>query len=168
MKKNQGFTVIELLVVLALMGIVLTMTITIGRSAMQKSSFNGAVNKFVSDFSYAKQLALRENRYVMLDFDPNGKLYTIKKQATIGDTDTDNWDIVKQEEPMSDKDFFDGSSSQDFAVNSVGEVFTCPLAANPQPTQISLSFFVKNRVNGTVDYQKNVIIYAYGGIKIAK
>ena len=163
MKKKRGLSLIELLVVVFFLSIVLTMAITIGRSVTQKSYFSGGVNKFVSDFAYAKQVAARENRLVTVNFNSNGRSYDIRRQNRIGDLT--QWTGIKSTEAMDGKVFFDAGTVQDFAVNSMGEVFQYPLAADPQPVQLSLGFFIRNQSGGT-DYQANVIIFGYGGIKV--
>jgi len=163
MHKKRGLSLIELLVVIFFMSIVLTMTISLGRNVTQKSYFSEALNTFVADFAYAKQMAARENRFILIDFDADGRSYNLMRQTTIGDVN--NWNQVKTVRAMEGKVFFDGVGMQDFVVNSMGEVYDFPLGANPQPTQVILGFFVKD-ASGSVDYQATVNIYGYGGIKV--
>lgn len=141
----------------------LVLSLSVGRSVIQKSSFIGGVNQIVADFNYTKQLASRENRYVAVIFNTNGRSYTIHTQDTVGDLS--NWTVVKTVEPLDGKEFFIGSSIQNFAVNSVGTVFHYPII-NTIPSAVTLNFFIKYDPRGVIDYQKIVNIYPYGGIKV--
>lgn len=163
MKKNDGYSLLQLLIALGVMGILVVISLSVGRSAIQKSSFSSGINQVVADFNYAKQLAAQQNRYVAFVFDPDGRKYRIMSQTTVGDLN--NWTNVKDVEPLSGKEFFDGSSIPSFAVNSLGEVFDYPVASSV-PATVNLTFFIKFDARGEVDYQKNIKIYPSGGIKI--
>ncbi len=83
--KTKGFSLIELLVIIALIGIIAVVTIQIGRSAIQRTSSTRAINMFISDVSSIKQLAAKENRYFAISFNADGVSYTIQEQTNIGD-----------------------------------------------------------------------------------
>jgi prepilin-type N-terminal cleavage/methylation domain-containing protein len=161
-KPNSGFTVIELLVTLAIIGVLLIVTVGVGRSAIQRASFTNVLNQFVADVSYARQLASRLNRYVAIDFDDAGRYYVIKVQDKIGNyTDfSDN----KTVDPLSGREFF--ANATDFAVNSMGIVRGFPVVANSPPITVTIDFLQKNRSSGDVDYKKKVTVFSSGGIKI--
>ena len=163
MKKTRGFSLMELLLVVSFMAIVLTMVITVGRSVTQKSYFSGGVSTFVANFAYAKQVAARENRLVAINFNADGRSYDLRRQNRIGDVT--QWAGLKSVRGMDGKVFFDSGTVQDFAVNSMGEVFAFPIAADPQPVQVSLGFFIKSP-SGGIDYQTLITIFGYGGIKV--
>ncbi len=72
MKTNRkGFTVVELLVVLLLIGVMVSMSIGISRRTSQRWALRGTAREITSMFYQAKQLASRENSLVMLDFTTN-------------------------------------------------------------------------------------------------
>ncbi len=164
MKKITGFTLVELLVGLAIFGLLAVMAVSFGRSSLQRASFSSAVNTFLSDFSSVKQQAATENRYMVIDFNAAGTGYVIRRQQNLDDFA--NWDAVRTITPMDGMQFFLPGSAQDFVVNSVGEVFTFPIAGTPQPVQVSMNFFIYKRGTTLVDYQRLVRIFPTGGIKI--
>ena len=169
MKKNDGYTVVQLLLVIAIFSVFTVLALNIGRSAVQRSDFTGVINNFIADYTYAKQYAIRENCYVWFDFSSNGKSYTIKSQASVGDFD--NWKVIQRKSnvmPLSGQQFFNGSEVEGFTINSMGEVYAYPMGSSPQPTSVTLTFFVKNKTTDVVDYQKTVNIFPYGGVKVEK
>jgi len=165
MKKNSGFTIVELLVILGLIGIMVVFAAGFfGRAPAQRSKFNSAVNNFIADLNYAKHFAARENRYVQIDFSSNGTSYSLLRQTLIGNY-TD-WTVLPKKKnvfPLSGVEFFDGAAQPDFAVNSMGEVFTLPINANSQPVSVTLNFYIKYR-GTTIDYRRTITIRPYGGI----
>lgn len=171
MKKNNGFTVVELLITIALIGIVVVISVGLGRSAVQRAAFTSAVSNFVADFSYMKQLAARENRYVALKFSNDGMTYNILRQRSV--TDKTVFDAVAEKrniKPLGDRPFW--TTNQDFAVNSKGEVFKFKSGGTDlekDPSQVTLTFFIKKNPHvDSYDYRKNVFLYPYGGIKVEK
>lgn len=69
MKINRkGFTVVELLVVLLLIGVMVSMSIGISMRTSHRWALRGTAREITSMFYQAKQLASRENSLVMLDF----------------------------------------------------------------------------------------------------
>ena len=163
--RNPGFTVVELLVALAIFGILAVLAINMGRSSMQRAAFSSAVNSFVSDFSSVKQQASMENRYMVIDFNAGGTGYTILRQRNLDDFT--NWQPVRTVSPMEGKPFFAAGEASDFMVNSTGEVFAFPVTGTiPQPTNINMSFFIYKPGTSQVDYQRQVRIFPTGGIKI--
>jgi prepilin-type N-terminal cleavage/methylation domain-containing protein len=169
-KKNKGFTIMEMVVTLAIMAIMFTLSLSMGRSTMQRGSFVSAYNQFLADFYYARQLASTENKYVAMVFDPLGKFYSLRIQSTI-DTDLKddkNYFDLKKVEPMgsSEKPFFSGAT--DFAINSTGTVRSYPVDVDSDPISVSITFFKKNESTDEIDFQKKIWIYPSGGIKIEK
>ncbi len=175
MKKNRGFSVFELLVVIAVFGVVVYMTISLSPMLGLSSRLNKAVNRVISDINFAKQMASAENRYVVIDFSSDGTTYTIKKQKDISFfnpslDDDSSWDTVRSFRPWGKEQFFRTAEVKDFAVNSIGEVREI---TNPGPTKISLKFFVKKNKWGYVSDEnialsKRVVIFPYGGVKVEK
>ena len=69
---------------------------------------------------------------------------------------------------MYDWPMFEAAGVQDFAVNSMGQVFKLPVNGNDAPQSIDLEFFVKKKNTDLVDYLSEVRLYAYGGIRTEK
>lgn len=159
---------------LTIFGVVTILAISMGRSAAQRSALSSVVNKFVADFSRAKQLASRENRYVAIEFNSSGTSYSIWKQVDLGDLDAD-FKYVETVVPMEDKEFFDGSTIQHFAVNSVGEVYRYYPSGSTkidttQTFGMVLFFYIKRMEDeeAEIDYKRKIRIYPSGGISVEK
>ena len=75
MKKKSGFSVVEMLVILALLSIIVVLTLRVGESVTSNSRITGLINNFLADFSQAKLLASAENRYVAITFSADGRSY---------------------------------------------------------------------------------------------
>jgi prepilin-type N-terminal cleavage/methylation domain-containing protein len=167
-KKNRGFTIVEMIVTLAILAIMFTLSLGIGRSSMQRATFTSAYNQFIADFYYARQMASKEGRYVAMVFDPFGRFYTIRIQTTIDAdlTDDANYLDVKKVEPLGGAEFFTGAF--DFAFNSTGTVRSYPVNVDSAPISFSMTIFKKDEASGKMDFQKTVWIYPSGGIKLEK
>jgi prepilin-type N-terminal cleavage/methylation domain-containing protein len=169
MKKNKGFTIVELLITIALLAVVVVIGLNMGRSAVQRAKFTAAINQFVADFSLARQLASRENRYVAIDFDDNGTSYRIlvqKQVQTPLTEDTSSYEVNKTVEPYGGESFVSGA--QDFAVNSMGVIRAFPVNTGSAPLTVTLNFFRKQGLTDNIDYQSRITIYPSGGVKIEK
>jgi len=145
------------------------MVVTIGfsRNAMNKANFNASINKFISDFSYARQLASMLNRYVAVVFDKTGTFYTIRTQDSIGNFEEGNFTINKKYTQPNEQVFFDHDNTRDIMINSLGLIREFPSTANDAPVTITLDFIQKSENNwGTYQYLKRVTIYPSGGLKI--
>jgi hypothetical protein len=157
-----------MVVTLAIMAVLFTLSIGIGRSTMQRANFTSAYNQFIADFYYARQLASKEGRYVAIVFDPFGKFYTLRIQSTIDAdlSDDANYFDIKKVEPMENKEFFTGAL--DFAFNSTGTVRRYPVVVDSDPISFSITFFKKAEGSNEIDFKKTIWIYPSGGIKIEK
>lgn len=169
--KMRGFSLIELLVVTALIGIMAVISIQIGRSVIQRTSSINAVNSFISDVTSIKQSAAKENRYFAISFNADGVSYTIQRQTNIGDLA--NWTDISTVKPLDGKEFFDKSivsgAWSGFAINPIGMVYNLPFASATtagSPASQNLNFRLPGRIPGKYDYNKNILIYSNGGIKI--
>jgi Tfp pilus assembly protein FimT len=166
MRKQKGITVVEILVVLAMVGILLAMGLSLGKRVTQRADFTSAVNQFIADFNFARQLASRDNRYVAVEFNAGGTGYNILQQRAIGLdlSQSASYSLVKSVEPMGGDKFVD--SPTNFAVNSVGIVRAYPININANPITVTLNLFKKDMNTGDVAYQKTVTIYPSGGVKV--
>lgn len=180
MKRNKGFTIIEIMITVAVLAIFLALSLNVGRSSMQRATFTAAVNQFVADFYYARQLASIENRYVAIVFNNNGRSYEIVVQRdieTLPTADPATYVVNKTVVPITGADpdrgdlFFDGAAARDFAFNSTGVVRAFPVVANSDPISFNLTFFrlhgdSQDGANAVIDYQRTIWVYPSGGVKI--
>jgi len=163
--KSSGYSLIELLLVIILTAILATISITIGRNVLQRTSSTDVVNRFIADVNLIKQSASKENRYYAISFNADGVSYTIQKQTTIGVLTS--WTSVSTVKPLDGKEFYDKTVlTGGFAVNPIGLVYTLPIGTSPASQ--SFNFRLPGRIPGTYDYNKNILIYSNGGIKIGQ
>jgi len=170
MKKKRGFSVVEMLITLGIIAFFLVLSLQVGRSSVQRASFTAAVNNFVADFNYARQLATRENRYVAFDFNDEGSSYNILILRGVGldPQDADNYRTQKTGSPMDGEACFSGVT--DFAINSMGVIRQYPVDPNSNPITVTLNFYKAKKGTESAapvkDYQKTITIFPTGGIKI--
>ena len=169
MKKKSGFTVVELLIVLVLLGIMVVLTLRVGESVTANSRITGLINNFLADFSQAKLLASTENRYVAITFSNDGRSYSLQKQNDI--TDFTTWTNVKTVTPLSEGAFFTVGAFSDFAVNSTGMVRLVDSGGTVDPSStpanVTLSFYIR-KGDGSIAYRRTIQIFPYGGLKVEK
>ena len=168
MKKKSGFTVVELLIVLVLLGIMVVLTLRVGESVTANSRITGLINNFLADFSQAKLLASTENRYVAITFSNDGRSYSLQKQNDVSDFTT--WTQVKTVTPLSEGTFFTAGALSDFAVNSTGVVrLVASGVVDPSsnPANVTLSFYIR-KGDGSIAYRRTIQIFPYGGLKVEK
>jgi type II secretion system protein H len=68
LKKQKGFTMIELLVVLLIIGVIATLTVNISMRNRHRWALRNTAREITSIFYQAKQMASRENSNVLVDF----------------------------------------------------------------------------------------------------
>lgn len=170
MKKKRGFSVVEMLVAIAIIALLLVLSLRVGRSSMQRASLTAAINDFVADFNYARQLATRENRYVAFDFNDDGASYTIRilRRVSLNPQLKDSYEDYKFASPMDGEACFSGVT--DFAVNSMGVIRQYPVDPNSSPITVTMDFYKAKTGSDTgasvKDYEKTITIFPTGGIKI--
>jgi prepilin-type N-terminal cleavage/methylation domain-containing protein len=161
---KKGFTLIEMLVAIAVLSIVVFLSFSVGRSAMHRASYSGTVNRFISDVSSIKQLAAMENRFAALVFNNDGTSYTIQKQTAIG---AFNWTPISRVEAGDGKEFYDKATIvAGIAVNSRGEIFKYPVGVASLPESLNIQLYTKTGTK--IDYKKTIIIFSNGGIQIER
>ncbi len=176
MKNNKGFSLIELLIVMALAVVLMAMAMSIGSRAIKNAAYSGAVNRLLAEISYVKQLAARENRYVLFEFKDDGRSYSIKRQVDISNPNTFN-DVVRNGSFFEDgaaglDEFYDKNlaDTYSFVVNSMGMVFKksdiTGGGSNPIPHDVKVNVSFKN--NGRVTERDRIVISPSGGVNVKK
>ncbi|UCH92429.1 MAG: prepilin-type N-terminal cleavage/methylation domain-containing protein [Candidatus Aminicenantes bacterium] len=174
MKKKRGFTVVEMLVTVAILAVLIVMALQMGRSAVQKATLTAAINEFIADFNYARQLASRENRYVAFVFNDTGTAYTIRvlRRVSLNPTLETSYVDHKTHSPLGGEPCL--KDTTDFAVNSMGVIRQYPVDPNANPITVTMDFYKAQEGAewetsydpSLVDYQKTITIFPTGGIKI--
>ncbi len=193
MHKKRGFTVVELLITTSVIVIIASMTISLSRSVTSRERLDGLLRTLKSDIKYARQLAINQNRYVIIDFNDQGTGYSIVAQKVAKKITTtppaDNWVKVrgKTEVRPCKSIFFDGENMKDISFNPSGESVGCEAQTqiNGENVSVTATFppggplKVKNDIfipekqeesdpSCNKDYERILIVVPYGGIKIEK
>lgn len=170
MKNKKGFTLVELLISIIVLATFLAMSLSIGRSSLQRAKFTDAFNTFIADFYYARQLAAVQNKYVAFVFDSQGRNYTIRIQKgfNVNLASEDSFIDFKTVSPLAGEAFFDVKQGGDFAFNPMGVVRAYPVDIGKNAVSARIEFFKKHQATGNIDFKKTVWIYPSGGIKIEK
>jgi len=74
---KKGFTLIEILIVIGVIGIIVVISIPAYRQFQPTLQLNGAVRGLVTDLRYAQQLTVTEQKEHCVRFFPNDKEYKI-------------------------------------------------------------------------------------------
>lgn len=91
--KRQGYTLLEILVVLALLSIILS-TIILKSGIIYSVRERNELNTFRRDILFARNSAIVENCFYILSLDENNNSYIIKKQG-IKSSEQDNVKTIK-------------------------------------------------------------------------
>jgi type II secretion system protein H len=76
MRKNSGFSLMELMIIIAIMAVIATLAIPSMIGWRSRSQLQGAVGNLTSDLQIAKLMAIKESAFVVVDF-PNANSYRV-------------------------------------------------------------------------------------------
>jgi prepilin-type N-terminal cleavage/methylation domain-containing protein len=80
--KDKGFSLIEMVIVLAIIGIITTIGLPVYRQIKPTLDLNAETRDIASDLRYAQQLAVTEQSNYTVEFDPVLNKYTITNVET--------------------------------------------------------------------------------------
>ncbi len=167
---KKGFSVVELLVVIALFGIIVAMVASVGPAVRQRARLNSTVNGLVSDLNLAKQMASAEGRFIAVEFSNDGTFYRLWKQKNIAvfstTIDSTDWELIKKVDPLDGEAFFKTGKVTNFVFTTTGTVRLLSIV-NTAPANVTLQIIIKeSRYSPIVAFTKEIKVFPYGGIRI--
>jgi type II secretion system protein H len=159
LKKQTGFTIIELLLVLAIMGVIVVMTVNIGMRNRHRWALRNTAREITSIFYQAKQLASRENSPVLVDFSADEyALYSRRAGA---------WGKLKGEK-YGEK-LTVNKTPNDFTGFAIAPSGYLIKPDNPEtPVIYGMQTIVVSAPHGVLFDTITINIYPYGGIRVQK
>lgn len=109
MEKNSGFTLLETMIVVAIISILTGITVPNMGKWMANYRLKGVARELVSDMQWTKMAAIKENRDWAITFNPSGT-YTIQSSGNDGRIDT----VSDNPPPEKTADFSDAKSGVGF------------------------------------------------------
>jgi prepilin-type N-terminal cleavage/methylation domain-containing protein len=94
MPKENGFTILELMVVIAILATLTAIAMPSFFSRNSQSKLSGAANNLRGDLQMAKSRAMRENAIVVVDFTPNGYTIFLDNGVNAGDWNRDADEVL--------------------------------------------------------------------------
>ncbi len=73
MRQAKGFTLLELMIVIAIIGIMAAVAIPNFRDSLPKSRVNAAARELFTEMQLARMKAISENNYYVITFDTGNK-----------------------------------------------------------------------------------------------
>ena len=97
----SGFTLLELLVVLALAAVAVTIVGGSAQSFMARAQYHQAVREVASQLGQARSLCVQEGRTVVVSYEPQARQLTIDGQhpVRVPDAVGVSWNAVEQQQP---------------------------------------------------------------------
>jgi prepilin-type N-terminal cleavage/methylation domain-containing protein len=86
-RRDAGFSMIEVLMVLALMGIIMAMSILMTRTTLNAAKGDGAMQSVMGILRAARERAIADRRNIEVHF-PNTNTITIYRREVVGTTET--------------------------------------------------------------------------------
>jgi type II secretion system protein H len=152
LKKKNGFSLIELLLVLTLIGTIVAMTVSFSVRNKDRWSLRDTAREITSTYYQAKQRAARENASVRLDVGGNGYSF-YRDNAGV-------WDALKS---ATYPKKITASVTADFIINPSGFIIdpaTFKIAGSQTITLLA--------PRGADNDSMTITIYPYGGLRVDK
>ena len=92
--RQQGYSLAEMLVVVAIIGLISLVAVPNFISLYKGSRFKAVMRSFVSVVRNTQQRAITENRRMRISFDPNGNSYQVAREITNDTTGVKTWETI--------------------------------------------------------------------------
>ncbi len=150
--KHRGFTVPEVLIAVAILGIIVVMMLGLSAKILPRWDLRGFARKFVTSVYKARNIALKEERNVWIEF--KDKKYIIKVKI-------DDKDKILEENLIPDELYVEGDTANPIMITPDGR-FYVDMGASPQIKLIMFQFSNK--------YGDKIIIkiYPLGSISLKR
>ena len=90
-KSSKGFTIIEMMIVIAIIGVILTVAAPNFNAYRQNTNLKEAARDISSDISLYRQRAVTENRGYKITFSAAANTYTIQQETVTNGVRTGNY-----------------------------------------------------------------------------
>jgi prepilin-type N-terminal cleavage/methylation domain-containing protein len=108
---QQGYSLAEMLVVVAIVGLISMVAVPNFISMYKNSRFKNVMRNFVTACRNTQQRAITENRRTRISFAEDGKTYKIFREMTSDTTNVTTWELVA-ERPLDTRG--DGTTTSSF------------------------------------------------------
>jgi prepilin-type N-terminal cleavage/methylation domain-containing protein len=81
---ERAFTLLEMLIVMALIAIVVSISVPMFQAYARNTNFKSGVREISSDFFAMKERAIAENRFYRISFNTTDGTYTLEQGASTG------------------------------------------------------------------------------------
>ncbi len=120
-KPESGFTLVEILTVIAIIGIVVVQAVPMVSTWLDKNRLDGIARRITNDLHYCRQHAISENKYYVVDFTGSDPItYSVKSGDVLGTYPT----TIKSETLDDSKKFVTFTNSSDPVFNYRGMSIT--------------------------------------------
>lgn len=161
MRKNNGFTLMELLVILAIMSIILAVAVTALGKARYNWTLRGEANQFIMSVYKARGLAMKEEKIVKIHFDnpSSPRAYSLQVKQSTGYVS-----VPSTTHNLADQAIVTVSPAKDIVFYPDGRMFV------EQATNNYVLSFIKVYVaQKTIpNHYIKIVLYPLGGIETSR